>query len=157
MKLYEESGGKVLLLAVVEGLADVLDDSWIGNVDGTNNSNKGDRRTPGEIAAIRGSARDIKRVADDEGVTEDRGSAAAFVHATIFPGSGFIFAGKCNVLVLGEDKTQAERHLVQLQVGAWWRLARRSAKIEGEKAFKKRTTPEHSSHPCLFSFWLRTM
>lgn len=115
LKVYEESVGKVLLLAVVEGLTDAMDDSWVGGGGGGNNSG---RRTPAEIAAIRGSARGIRQPteAEEEGVAGDRGSAAAFVHATIFPGGGLIFAGKCNVLVLGEDKTQAERLLMQLQV-----------------------------------------
>lgn len=116
LKLYEGSEGKVLLMAVVEDLADVLDDSQIGR-GGSSSSVNGGTRTPAEYAAVRGSAREIRRPAEEEGVAGGRDPAAAFVHATIFPGDGFVFAGKCNVLVLGEDKTQAERHLVQLQVG----------------------------------------
>eukprot|EP00752_Nemacystus_decipiens_P004954 g4507.t1 len=116
LKLYKESEGKVLLLAVVEGLADVLEGSWVGGGGGGGGGGSGSgTRTPADYAAIRGSARDIRRLTEEMAGAGDADSASAFVHATIFPGDSFVFAGKCNVLVLGEDKTQAERHLIELQ------------------------------------------
>lgn len=135
LELFEASEGEVLLLAVVEGLRDVLNEPRVDRGGGGSNDDNGGKRTPVDISSVHasldrtdatgkgggeiyGSARGVRRAVGEGGggVAENRGSAAAFVHATIFPGEGFIFNGTCNVLVLAEDKTNAERHLVELQV-----------------------------------------
>lgn len=71
----------------------------------------------GAAEAVRGWRRSGSGRPSGAGAGAGAGGSTSFVHASIFPGDEFVFAGGCHVLVMAEDKRKAERHLVDLQVG----------------------------------------
>ncbi|CAN0464754.1 unnamed protein product, partial [Ectocarpus sp. 12 AP-2014] len=138
LELYEDSKGEVLLMAMVRDFRDV---AAAGLDSGNAKATPADglaaaadsSSAPAETTAVPTAAdASVERSArlqsgggtrgDNrrrcEGVSASGGSGgccAPFVHATIFPGDDFTFAGECNVLVLAESKSQAEYHLIKLQ------------------------------------------